>query len=610
MIKYNLNNINDWYHDDADIIKVYYNGNVVYHKVAVDYENNYLTLRILSGGTVVLPADLFYSTDNGETWTETTVNDRTINASAGDAILLKGETVIYSYLVSTSSTAYYDVEGNIMSTQYGDGFKGQTVLKNYVTGAFKQTHVVNADNLKLPATALVINAYNEMFYHCTDLISVPELPATTLADYCYQGMFEGCTSLVTAPELPATTLGTGSYHTMFKGCTGLTVAPDLPATTVTPHAYSMMFESCSSLATAPVISATSVSSDSFYGMFADCTSLTDSPVLLPATLATESYYMMFNGCTSLTAITCLATDKSATRCTQDWVVGVASSGTFYKAKNATWSNGNNGVPYNWTIKNHGEIPYSGQYLTIESLEDGNSISFSQNSIDYSLNKGQTWSTLATGNSISLDSGDTAMFKATGLSPSVLNGIGTFSTTKTYNVYGNVMSLTAGDNFATATTMSNYQFLSLFKGSKVVSAENLILSATLSSECYRYMFQNCTSLTSAPELPATSLANSCYNSMFYGCRSLTTAPELPATTLASQCYYWMFFGCSSLNYVKSLATDISANSCTVNWLNGVSATGTFVKARLMQSEWQCGASGIPDGWSVEDEYGNPETNPCD
>lgn len=243
-------------------------------------------------------------------------------------------------------------------------------------------------------------------------------------------------------------------------------------------------------------------------------------------------------------------------------------------------------------------PYDEQYLTIESLEDGNNISFSINSIDYSVDNGSTWATLATGNTITLDSGDTALFKANGLTPSILDGIGTFSTTKTYNVYGNVMSLVYGDNFATASSMSNYQFLSLFKGSKVVSAVNLILPTTLSLECYHYMFQRCTSLTSAPALSATTLAQSCYNSMFWGCTSLTTAPELPATTLASQCYYWMFFGCSNLNYVKCLATDISANSCTVNWTNGVASTGTFVKDKNMTS-WTTGASGIPDGWTVQD-----------
>ena len=86
-------------------------------------------------------------------------------------------------------------------------------------------------------------------------------------------------------------------------------------------------------------------------------------------------------------------------------------------------------------------------------------------------------------------------------------------------------------------------------------------------------------------------------MFDGCTSLTYAPLLPATTLQTHCYGRMFLGCSSLNYVECLATDISANYCVLDWLSGVSATGTFVKADGMES-WTTGTSGIPEGWTVE------------
>ena len=111
-----------------------------------------------------------------------------------------------------------------------------------------------------------------------------------------------------------------------------------------------------------------------------------------------------------------------------------------------------------------------------------------------------------------------------------------------------------------------------------------------------MFSGCTSLTTAPALPATTLANYCYLSMFAGCTSLTTAPALPATTLVTQCYSHMFSGCTNLNSVTCLATNISASSCTHNWLYNVSVTGTFTKAASM-NDWTTGASGIPSGWTV-------------
>lgn len=124
------------------------------------------------------------------------------------------------------------------------------------------------------------------------------------------------------------------------------------------------------------------------------------------------------------------------------------------------------------------------------------------------------------------------------------------------------------------------------------------ATTLADTCYNNMFRGCTSLTAAPELPATTLASGCYQYMFNGCTSLTTAPELPATTLAQRCYYSMFYGCRSLNYIKCLATDISATSCTRNWVTYVAETGTFVKNAAM-SDWLTGIHGIPEDWTLQD-----------
>jgi hypothetical protein len=60
---------------------------------------------------------------------------------------------------------------------------------------------------------------------------------------------------------------------------------------------------------------------------------------------------------------------------------------------------------------------------------------------------------------------------------------------------------------------------------------------------------------------------------------------------------MFYGCSNLNYIKCLATGISATS-KYNWVDGVSQTGTFVKASGIY--WSTGTSGIPEGWTVIEE----------
>lgn len=136
----------------------------------------------------------------------------------------------------------------------------------------------------------------------TDLLRINNpgtfLPSRILYPDCYNFMFNNCKSLVNAPELPATTLADSCYYWMFEGCTSLTKAPELPATT----------------------------------------------------LANSCYYFMFHGCTNLNYIKMLATDISANSCLEDWVKGVASTGTFVKSKDATWDVvGDSGVPTGWTV---------------------------------------------------------------------------------------------------------------------------------------------------------------------------------------------------------------------------------------------------------------------
>lgn len=121
------------------------------------------------------------------------------------------------------------------------------------------------------------------------------------------------------------------------------------------------------------------------------------------------------------------------------------------------------------------------------------------------------------------------------------------------------------------------------------------ATTLGIGCYVNMFAGCTSLTTAPLLQATTLNYSCYDGMFAGCTSLTSAPDLPATTLKTSCYSEMFRGCTSLNNIKCLATTL-ATDCTKNWVEGVSANGTFTKNSSMNS-WSTGVNGIPNGWTI-------------
>ena len=232
--------------------------------------------------------------------------------------------------------------------------------------------------------------------------------------------------------------------------------------------------------------------------------------------------------------------------------------------------------------------FSKEYLTFIVTSGGTIVwrkasnSANNLSISYSINNG-TWTTITAsstaGTAINVVAGDKVRFKGTNSSYSKYGSYYyacRFAGTATCCVYGNIMSLVYGDNFIGQNTLQSTGTFSglFFSYSKMISDEEHKLV-----------------------LPATTLTNDCYHHMFYGCSNLTTAPELPALTLVDNCYSEMFGGCSKLNYITCLATDISASNCTNYWLNGVSSTGTFVKASSMES-WTRGASGIPSGWTVE------------
>ena len=211
----------------------------------------------------------------------------------------------------------------------------------------------------LPATTLASGCYASMFNGCTSLTTAPVLSATTLASGCYQYMFYHCTGLATAPELPATTMTASACTHMFNGCTSLTVAPELPATTMEDWCYNNMFNGCTSLTTAPELPATTLADWCYNNMFRGCTNLTTAPVLPATTLEQYCYGYMFYNCANLTSITCLATDISASNCTENWVYGVAASGTFVKPANmSSWTSGVNGIPTNWTVRDYSIISTS------------------------------------------------------------------------------------------------------------------------------------------------------------------------------------------------------------------------------------------------------------
>ena len=330
------------------------------------------------------PADITLEYRKGtDSWTPYTINT-VVNLLNGECIQFRaGEGGNESF--STSSSDYYNINvsgegtvnlsGNIMSLL--DRSRVIDSVPKYAFYKFcKSDKIVDASNLKLPATTLALGCYSSMFFGCTNLTTAPELPATTLAPGCYLSMFDGCTNLTTVPALPATTLAEYCYYQMFYNCTSLTKAPELPATTLANSCYSSMFSGCTSLTTAPALPATTLAESCYYKMFSGCTNLKSAPELPATKLVIQCYYSMFSGCKSLTtapdlpaqtlAIRCynfmfdncsslnyikmLATDISASDCLGSWVFGVSTTGTFVKSSSATWNIvGNSGVPKDWNV---------------------------------------------------------------------------------------------------------------------------------------------------------------------------------------------------------------------------------------------------------------------
>ena len=368
-------------YDEAE--KYYPNVSYIEATDEVVYQENdpryssYLTFEALQSGTFTLtvPAavdstymtSVSYSTDDGTNWSTTTIDNTaqtitTPTIAQGEKVLWKGigNTMAlghYQGNVSVSSTTTFNVMGNIMSLLYGDNFIGQTSFasgsKNNFTNLFKDTNkIISVENLVLPATTLTEKCYYQMFSGCTSLTTVPELPATTLERECYRYMFQGCTSLTTAPELPATTLARSCYNGMFINCTTLKTAPELPVTTLAQDCYTSMFSGCTSLTTAPELPATTLVDYCYSQMFYHCSSLTTAPELPATTLASQCYSQIFGDCRNINSITMLATNISASGCLNNWVQGVAATGTFTKAASmTTLPTGASGIPSGWTVQN-------------------------------------------------------------------------------------------------------------------------------------------------------------------------------------------------------------------------------------------------------------------
>ncbi len=332
------------YYKGREVLKEYKQGRLVYEKSTSipDYlcftalEAGQFTLTIPAAVTATYLSYVEWSKD-GKTWTHT---DNTSEAVTIDVQVAQGEKVYWrgsgnstamGVTVGTqnsqfSSSARFDVSGNIMSMLFADDFEGQLVLPNVrysFTALFRNCNkLVSAENLLLPAMTLRVECYRNLFLSCSNLVKgIKVLPAMQLMQNCYLQMYGACTSLVEGTEIPATTAVSQCCYGMYTGCSSLTIPKPILFTNTASYCC--------------------------YQMYRFCTSLEVAPDLTQATLADNCFRQMFKGCTKLKYIKCLATNISATQCLLEWCDGVSSTGTFIQAEGVTWPRGASGIPTGW-----------------------------------------------------------------------------------------------------------------------------------------------------------------------------------------------------------------------------------------------------------------------
>ena len=127
----------------------------------------------------------------------------------------------------------------------------------------------------------------------------------------------------------------------------------------------------------------------------------------------------------------------------------------------------------------------------------------------------------------------------------------------------------------------------------------ILAVRASDDAMCSMFYDCTSLKHVPDLHIMFCGDDACQQMFYNCISLERAPKIPILTLVSCCCDDMFEYCENLKYIDAAFMSAPSSSTNSSWVEGVAATGTFVKN--VNADWNeesvRGDNGVPPGWTV-------------
>lgn len=119
--------------------------------------------------------------------------------------------------------------------------------------------------------------------------------------------------------------------------------------TVPQYSFYKLFSNCKTLTTAPLLPATNLGAHCYDGMFSNCAALTTAPLLPAEKLSKGCYNEMFSGCSNLNDITVGFKNWNNGESTQNWLKGVAGSGTFHREGLPT-RKGDSYIPESWLPK--------------------------------------------------------------------------------------------------------------------------------------------------------------------------------------------------------------------------------------------------------------------
>ena len=266
--------------------------------------------------------------------------------------------------ISNSTTIKFNYDGIQYSRDYGENwtdYTGQFALNAEEVACIKgsQSNYKNAgtDEWETPSNKPIFEA-NKKCYISGNIMSLVA-DAEHLSESAFQGAFsKGSNNQVTYIDinpdfpliLPVKTLANKCYMQMFRNCTSLQCAPQFRVEGTAYRCCYNMFRQCTNLTDISGIElpAMELSQDCYRELLRQCSNLKTSPVLPAKTLVQECYRQMFSA-SGITTIVCLATNISATNCLSDWVSGLPSKGTFYKAPGVNYPRNNNGIPSGWTV---------------------------------------------------------------------------------------------------------------------------------------------------------------------------------------------------------------------------------------------------------------------